>query len=186
MFSLLSHRWFRPLATMALGGMLASAPAWSQELDTTDLKPNGPPYDASRYDFASPAPSQPAPATSIKEEGGKVVLSGKIQTLQQAIQSEKGLVDWYAWYLSVREYLSQTGGLNECALGTEIVFYKNGRIEAHSSDPRCRATVMWRRYALPRNTQLDALILPVRRGSDIASPEEIYTRVETQSLQNRD
>ncbi len=177
MFSLPPRGWPRLLVTLALAGLWMSGMGLAQELDTTELKPNGPPYDASRYDFSTPSPAGAGP---VKQQGGKVVLSGKVQTLQQAIQEEKGVVDWYAWYLSVREYLSQTGGLNECALGTEIVFYKNGRIEARSSDPRCTASVMWRRYPLPRDTQLEALILPVRRGSDIASPEEIYTRVETQ------
>jgi hypothetical protein len=92
-------------------------------------------------------------------------------------------VDWYGWYLSAREYLSQTGGLN-CALGTPIKFYKNGQIEALSFDPHCLNSVSGRHYPLPKNTQLDALILPVRPGQGPpASRQEIDSRVHSLKFQ---
>jgi hypothetical protein len=108
-----------------------------------------------------------------------LVLTGKVKTLQQAIESEKDTVDWYAWYLAAREYLSQTGGIR-CPLGTPIKFYRNGRIEAMSFDPYCISSVSGRNYPLPHNTQLDALILPVRPGQGPpASRQEIYSRVNS-------
>jgi hypothetical protein len=119
----------------------------------------------------SPAPGKP------------LVLTGKVQTLQQAIESEKDTVDWYGWYLSARDYLSQTGGLR-CALGTPIKFYKNGLIEALTFDPHCIASVSGRHFPLPANTQLDALILPVRPGQGPpASRQEIYSRVHALQAQ---
>ena len=48
---------------------------------------------------------------SPPSEKKPLVLTGKVQTLQQAIESERATVDWYAWYLSAREYLWRTGGL---------------------------------------------------------------------------
>ncbi len=120
--------------------------------------------------------SGPAPSKTL-------VLTGKVQTLQQAMESEKDYVDWYAWYLSARAYLGQSGGIR-CPLGTPIKFHKNGLIEAMSFDPYCMASLSGRRFALPRNTKLEALILPVRPGQGPpASPEEINSRVK--SLQFR-
>lgn len=166
------------LAALGLTGLLLCPSLGAQELDTSELTPKGPPYDNSKYDFSTGKPvSSVAPQ---KNSDGKFVLSGKVQTLQQAIQSEQGSIDWYTWYLSVREYLKKTGNLNECDLGTEIVFYKDGRMDARSNDPFCVMSVRWRRFPLPKDTQLDALILPVRKEADMASPEEIYGRVEGQ------
>lgn len=123
-----------------------------------------------------PVNETPAPSKTL-------ILTGKVQTLQQAIESEKDTVDWYGWYLSAREYLSQTGGLN-CALGTPIKFYKNGQIEAMSFDPHCLNSVSGRHYPLPKNTQLDALILPVRPGQGPpASRQEIDSRVHSLQYQ---
>ena len=108
-----------------------------------------------------------------------LVLTGKVQTLQQAIESERDTVDWYAWYLSARQYLGQTGGIR-CPLGTPIKFYRNGHIEALSFDPYCISSVTDRHFPLPKNTQLDALILPVRPGQGPpASRQEIYSRVQS-------
>ena len=107
------------------------------------------------------------------------MITGQVQTLQQAMQSESGQVDWYAWYLAARQYLGQTGGL-QCALGTPIKFYRNGEIEAMSFNPICQASVLGRRFPLPPQTKLDALILPVRSGEGPpATPEEIYHRINT-------
>lgn len=110
---------------------------------------------------------------------GTPVLTGQVQTLQQAMESESGRVDWYAWYLAAREYLGRTGGL-QCALGTPIKFYRNGQIEAMSFSPLCQASVSGRNFPLPPKTKLDALILPVRSGEGPpASPQEIYTRIHS-------
>jgi hypothetical protein len=109
-----------------------------------------------------------------------LVLNAKVQTLQQAIESERFLVDWYAWYLSLREYLSRSGGLH-CPLGTPIKFYRNGRMEAMSDEPRCRISVATRSFLLPPQTRLDAILLPVRRGTaPPASRNELYTRIHEQ------
>jgi hypothetical protein len=106
-----------------------------------------------------------------------LIITGKVQTLQQAIESEKDTVDWYAWYLGARAYLGQTGGLH-CAFGTPIKFYRNGQIEAMSFDPDCQASVVGRSFPLPAKTKLDALILPVRNGqAPPASPQELYSRI---------
>lgn len=107
-----------------------------------------------------------------------LVLQGKVQTLQEAIVSEKDTVDWYGWYLNARNYLSRTGGL-DCPLGTPIKFYRDGRIEPITVDGICRASLIGRAFPLPEATKLDALILPVRSSSaPPASPAEIYKRIQ--------
>ncbi len=109
------------------------------------------------------------------------ILTGKVQTLQQAIESERDVVNWYAWYLSAREYIGQTGGLR-CSLGTPIKFYRSGKMEALTFDTNCIASVTGRRFPLPLNTSLDALILPVRSGQGPpASRDEIYSRIRINS-----
>jgi hypothetical protein len=109
------------------------------------------------------------------------ILTGKVQTLQQAIESERDVVNWYAWYLSAREYIGQTGGLR-CRLGTPIKFYRSGKMEALTFDTNCIASVTGRRFPLPANTSLDALILPVRSGQGPpASRDEIYSRIRINS-----
>jgi hypothetical protein len=116
-------------------------------------------------------------------QSGTLVLTGQVQTLQQAMESESGSVDWYGWYLAARQYLERTGGL-QCALGTPIKFYRQGRIEALSFNPICQASVSGRNFPLPYKTKLEALILPVRSGeSPPASPQEIYTRIHARAFQ---
>lgn len=118
-------------------------------------------------------PVNDAPASQTK------LITGKVQTLQQAIESEKDIVDWYAWYLSAREYISRSGGLR-CSLGTPIKFFRNGKIEALTFDTACIGSVLGKRFPLPASTRLDALILPVRPGhGPPASETEIYSRVRT-------
>lgn len=108
---------------------------------------------------------------------GTKLITGKVQTLQQAMDSERDSVNWYEWYLGARDYLSRTGGL-QCALGTQIKFYRDGTIEALTYDPTCRESVAGKAFALPRKTKLDALILPVRNGNaPPASPQELYSRI---------
>jgi len=121
-------------------------------------------------------PNQLSPKSSTGSTGTKMI-TGQVQTLQQAIISESGTVDWYGWYLSARDYLGRMGGL-QCALGTPIKFYRNGRIEALTFSPVCQASVAGRVFPLPAKTKLDAIILPVRPGEGPpATPEEIYSRV---------
>jgi hypothetical protein len=108
-----------------------------------------------------------------------LVLTGQVQTLQQAIESERDWVDWYSWYLACREYLARTGGL-QCPLGTPIKFYRNGHVEAMSFDPACQESVQGRHFPLPSKTRLDALILPVRQGTaPPATPQELYNRIRS-------
>jgi hypothetical protein len=161
------------LLSLLPGGALAQDDA---RLDTSDmLKPL---VDTSQQPLHGTANRQGA-SSSYKP----VVLTGTVRTLQQAIEEEKDTVDWYAWYLACREYLSSTGGL-PCALGTPIKFYRNGRIEAQTFDAVCLQSVEGRRFPLPAATRLDALILPVRHGNaPPASPQEIYSRVD--SLRHR-
>lgn len=102
-----------------------------------------------------------------------------VKTLQQAMEDEKGDVNWYAWYMAARAYLARAGGLR-CALGTPIRFYRNGSVEASTFDPVCLASVAGRHFPLPAKTKLDVLILPVRAGeAPPASPEELYSRVKS-------
>jgi hypothetical protein len=157
-------------------GFFCTSPAQATEqaqLDTDDmLKP--------LVDTRQPAPLQ----DSVGKQGQasspsrqSLIITGKVQTLQQAIESEKDTVDWYVWYLGARSYLGQAGGL-QCALGTPIKFYRNGQIEAMSFDPVCQASVAGRFFPLPPKTKLDALILPVRNGqAPPASPQELYSRI---------
>lgn len=157
---------------------LVAGMAMAQELDTSDLKPSGPPYDSSKYDFTTGTtkiqPAGEAPA-------GKKTLTIQVKTLQDAMVAEKDFVDWYAWYLSARDYLSATGGL-QCPVGTQIKFYKSGMIQAESLDPDCMASVTGKTFALPKTTKLDALLLPVRNGKEApASPDELFSRIDSQS-----
>jgi hypothetical protein len=105
------------------------------------------------------------------------IITGQVKSLQQATLDERGVVDWYAWYLAAREYLGRMGGL-QCALGTPIKFYRGGRIEAISFSPVCQASVAGRFFPLPAKTRLGAVILPVRAAeSPPANPQEIYSRI---------
>lgn len=117
------------------------------------------------------------PVNDVPTQGR--LITGQVKTLQEAIDSEKNVVDWYGWYLAARTYISQSGGLR-CPLGTPIKFYRNGKIEAITFDSACIGSVIGRRFPLPPNTQLDALILPVRPGQGPpATRDEIYSRIRT-------
>lgn len=112
-----------------------------------------------------------------------LTLKIQIKTFKEAVIVEKDLVDWYGWYLSVRKYLAATGGLSRCPIGTPIKFYKQGQIEAISSNLSCQLSVRGRNFPLPANTQLDVLILPVRPGKlPPASLEEIHHHIDDVSL----
>lgn len=172
------------ISLMAIG--LAHGASFQPEMETDALlKP--------LVDTSQPEPSSTqklAPLEGRAERYGQVpvsdspasqtkLITGKVQTLQQAIESERGIVDWYVWYLSAREYISRSGGLR-CSLGTPIKFFRNGRIEALTFDTACIGSVLGKRFPLPENTRLDALILPVRPGhGPPASESEIYSRVRT-------
>jgi hypothetical protein len=145
-------------------------------VDTRSQSNSSQPIQGNVYKEQSGFPSQ--------QPKGEPMLKIQVKTYQEAVILEKNTVDWYAWYLAVRSYLNQTGGLNDCVLGTPIKIYKQGRIEALSPDPICRVSVGWRKFPLPRNTQLDALILPVRSGKlPPASPDELQNRIQRQSSQ---
>jgi hypothetical protein len=137
-----------------------------KQLTPTSLTP-----DANNFPSGGGASAAPSAGSGTK------ILTGQVQTLQQAIVSEND-VDWYAWYLSARDYLGRMGGL-QCALGTPIKFYRDGRIEALSFNPLCQDSVAGRYFPLPANTRLDAIILPVRPGEGPpASRDEIYSRIK--------
>ncbi len=104
------------------------------------------------------------------------VLTGRIQTLQDATESEKETVDWYGWYLSVREYLRKTGSF-QCQVGTPIKFYKSGYIEALTTEPLCRASAASHFYALPEATALDAIILPIRNSNKPTTKDDLFTHI---------
>lgn len=110
---------------------------------------------------ASPPSSQP------------IVLTGSVRTLDAAIREEAD-VDWYGWYLAVRNYFQRRGGL-QCEIGTPIKFFRSGHIQAESYSPSCLRSVMGKHFPLPGNSRLSAVVLPVRSGkSPPASKEELY------------
>lgn len=112
-------------------------------------------------------------SSSQSEPSQPFTLQGSVTTLEQAIQDEKGTVDWYGWYMGARNYIANNGGI-KCALGTPIVFYKDGEIAAQSFDAFCLASVSRLHYPLPANTKLTAVKLPTRSGKGApASPEEL-------------
>ena len=121
----------------------------------------------------------PQPTFEVSEQAQKqpprqpTVLKASVKTLDAAIR-EEAHVDWYSWYMAARNYLSVTGGL-QCKLNTPIKFHRNGRIEASTRDAYCLQSVAFKQFGLPKNTALDAVILPVRSGSaPPASKEELY------------
>lgn len=188
MLSSSRHYRFRSILTVFVLILALSPCGWAQSLSPESnndviLKPL---VDTQQFDlqpaqaplFKGDAYQQKDAAMVPVGQSNGMVLTGKVQTLQQAIVSESGQVDWYAWYLAARQYLGSTGGL-QCALGTPIKFYRNGLIEAMSFSPVCQASVAGRMFPLPSKTKLDALILPVRPGEGPpASPQEIYSRIK--------
>ena len=165
--------------------------------DAKPLKPTSnvlPPIeDMSPLTSEKPASSQLPPLSGNSSESlkGKVqteqaitpprhkaVLKGGVSTYDAIVEAEKGVVDWYAWYLACRRYIASHGGL-QCDLGTPIHIYKNGRFDTPSMDPYCILSVRTKRFPLPRKTQLDMLILPVRSGSaPPASRDELRRRTK--------
>ncbi|MGE0199656.1 MAG: hypothetical protein AB7P76_01670 [Candidatus Melainabacteria bacterium] len=145
-----------PLAGLVLGGLLLGfgGPAPAQELQSDPAVQT----ELSRQP-AGPAAATPQPAPDV-------VLHGGVTTLESAIQTETA-IDWYAWYMAARRYLMATGGIS-CPVGTPIRFYKNGRLDADSHDGVCLYSLKNKRFPLPENTALDAVILPTR--SAIAPP----------------
>ncbi|MBY0403842.1 MAG: hypothetical protein K2X66_08075 [Cyanobacteria bacterium] len=118
---------------------------------------------------ASPPNTSPSP---------KIILKGNVTTLDTAMIQEKDLVDWYGWYMSCREYLIYSGGFR-CPIGTMIRFNRNGQMTALSNDFACRVSVAQKLFPLPKQTKLDAILLPVRSAkAPPASPEELYQRLK--------
>lgn len=106
------------------------------------------------------------------------VIKGSVSTLEAAIEEEGETIDWYAWYLSAREYLKLTGGF-QCPLRTEIRFYRTGRITAVSNDPFCARSAAIKHFPLPEGTKVKVLILPVRSPlEDPATRDEILRRAQ--------
>ncbi len=153
---------------LVLPVILLATMASAQQLDT---EPSLPPLFPHSDESNASTPTSPPSKKPL-------VLQGSVKTLDAAIEAERGTVNWYQWYLNARDYLSRTGGL-PCELGTDIKFYKSGRIEALTPDPVCRLSLNWRNFPLPPETQLDAVILPVRSGAaPPASPEELMRRIQ--------
>lgn len=131
-------------------------------------------------DPAFPPSSQQTPSqTQIqRDESGKFIIKGSIQTLEAAIDAEKGSVDWYGWYLEAREHITKRGGL-ACQAGTLLTFRRNGQVQAKTLDPKCLLSIEKIHFPLPETTALDAVVLPVRSGAlPPAPPSEIYQRTE--------
>jgi hypothetical protein len=135
--------------------------------------PNPPGFHDASYTNATQR-EKPKSSTSQKP----FILSGRIESLENAIQIEHGEVDWYNWYLSARAYLSKLGGL-DCLPGTPIKFYRNGIMEVQTPDMLCQNSVIGKCFPLPQMTHLDAIILPVRRGViPPASRDELYNHIK--------
>ena len=110
----------------------------------------------------------------IQNPDGKITLQSSVKNLSDAIRDEQGRVDWYGWYMNARNIIANNGGI-QCALGTPIRFHRNGQVKAVSYDPRCQISVSTLSVPLPRETSIDVIILPTRRGSAPPnSPEELY------------
>jgi hypothetical protein len=129
------------------------------------------PEPSQQQSSSQPRPSNPVPSP-------KIILKGNVTTLDSALIQEKGLVDWYGWYMSCREYLIYSGGFR-CPIGTMIRFNRNGQMTALTNDFACRVSVAQKLFPLPRQTKLDAILLPVRSAkAPPASPEELYQRLK--------
>jgi len=110
------------------------------------------------------------------EKPGNVTLQAGVSRLDAAIEQEQD-VDWYKWYLMARDYIYRSGGI-DCPLGTNIIFNKDGRMQAESPFAYCQYSVGVMRFPLPKNTRLSAVILPTRPGkAPPASPEELIKRI---------
>ncbi len=144
------------------------AEAFSQQLEAD------PAIQMENHEFKPlTGPTEPVDPWKSPNQGGeqpydkqkKMVLKGEIKTktLYDAIKDESN-VDWYGWYMRTREYLGATGGI-QCPLGTPIKFYKNGTIQPISQFPVCRTSLIGRHMPLPKNTELEAIILPTREGT---------------------
>ncbi|MEB3287902.1 MAG: hypothetical protein VKJ04_10405 [Vampirovibrionales bacterium] len=113
----------------------------------------------------------------------KITIQASVQTLEAAIQSEKDVVDWYAWYLSARKYIASRGGI-ACPAGTMLKFPKKGFVEVKMSpwdpvEPRCVMSIQGMYFPLPEKTRLEAVLLPVRSSLlPPAPPSEIYQRTK--------
>ncbi len=167
--------WF--LAFLAAFFLILHAEALSQQLQ------DDPALQMENHEFKPlTGPSEPVDPWKSPSQGGeqpyakqkKVVLKGgvKTKTLYDAIKDE-GHVNWYAWYMRAREYLGATGGI-DCPLGTPIKFFKSGAVQPLSQLPMCRMSLMGRHVPLPKNTELEAVILPTRSGvAPPASKQEL-------------
>jgi hypothetical protein len=108
-----------------------------------------------------------------KQQTQPPVLTGEV-SVESAMVMEQD-VDWYAWYLAARRHVAEHGGFSDCPLGTMIRFHKNGYVEALSNKPACRFSAALKRFPLPADSRLKAILLPVRSGKlPPASPTELY------------
>lgn len=79
-------------------------------------------------------------------------------------QAQNQFVNWYDWYRDLRGYFSSVGGVL-CAPGTELQFYRDGRITATSRDATCLASLDGLHYPLPQNAPVRTLSLTIRQHS---------------------
>lgn len=160
------------LSTVAFQGF---QPAVSQELD------NDPGLNAMKFKKMEERSAwQGVNLTGqIDKQGEKpanVTLQAGVSRLDAAIEQEQD-VDWYKWYLMARDYIYRSGGI-DCPLGTNIIFNKDGRMQAQSPFAYCQVSVGMMNFPLPKNTRLSAVILPTRPGkAPPASPEELIRRI---------
>jgi hypothetical protein len=174
------------ISVLLLSGYLLSLSLWAygQEFDNdSNSKPISghvetketayPPY-VPPSNLPPLRPNTP-PSAHVQTEAG-VTLQGSV-TLKEAIQQEKGIVNWYAWYLACRDYLTLMGGLGNCPRGTMIRFHKDGHVDALSPNPYCLMTLSSLNFPLPKNTKLDVVAFPVRAGTaPPASQTEVLDR----------
>jgi hypothetical protein len=124
-----------------------------------------------------PSSYSPGQNTATSKPQAPKMLTGRVESIENAMQIEQGEVDWYDWYLSARNYLAEMGGL-DCLPGTPIKFHRTGTIEAQSQDMICQLSVREKFFPLPEMTQLEAVILPVRRKVvPPATRDELYSNI---------
>lgn len=166
-------RGFLTTALVCASMCVMTGPGFAQQLEEdpslVPLHQNKPTIHGNTQENRNPAHSG-----TFSTGGSRTVLKGNITTLDTALVQEKDTVDWYGWYMACREYLLATGGLN-CSIGALIRFNRNGQMTSLTPEPGCMMSVARKRFPLPPETKLDAIILPVRSGkARPATPEELY------------
>lgn len=95
-----------------------------------------------------------------------VLLCGVLQVRPaQALPSlgfQQPSLNWYWWYIRMRGYLDDHGGLL-CPAGAKVIFHQNGTLTTDSDDPACLHSLNKLNFPLPPSAQLEELNVPVRK-----------------------